>query len=85
MSIDIKVNNTNSILIVIRMRFFIKDIGNCLCSEIHSKLIQGILGETNSLKLDRYDIKIDSFQLKQPEILYNSLYINDEKQLSETV
>ena len=39
MSIDIKLNNTNSILIVIRMRFFIKDIGNCLCSEIHSKLI----------------------------------------------
>ena len=52
--------------------------------QIHSKLIQGILGETNSLKLDRYDIKIDSFQLKQPEILYNSLYINDVKSFPET-
>ena len=42
-------------------------------------------GVQKALILDLYYIKIDGFQLKQPKSLYNSLYINDEKQLSETV
>ena len=42
-------------------------------------------GVQKALILDLHYIKIDGFQLKQPKSLYNSLYINDEKQLSETV
>ena len=42
-------------------------------------------GVQKALILDLHYIKIDSFPVKQPKSLYNSLYINDEKQLSETV
>ena len=41
-------------------------------------------GVQKALILDLHYIKIDGFQLKQPENLYNSLYINDVKKFSET-
>jgi len=34
-------------------------------------------GAQKALILDLHFIEIDGFQLKQPESLYNSLYIND--------
>ena len=41
-------------------------------------------GVQKALILDLHYIKIDGFQLKQPESLYNSLYINDVKKFPET-
>ena len=41
-------------------------------------------GVQKALILDLHYIKIDGFRLKQPESLYNSLYINDVKKFHET-